>query len=85
MTILVRNFFTKEVRISSNVAGKQGKNQFNRDMMAAIKVATFKMYPLSSTEDEKTAWGQCTKAINGAGRQLYRTKNPTKNHDTKEN
>lgn len=39
--------------------------------MAAIKVATFKMYPLSSSEDEKTAWGQCTKAIDGTGRQLY--------------
>lgn len=80
-TVLVRNFFTKEVRMSSNVAGKQGKNQLNRDMMAAIKVATFKMYPLSSSEDEKVAWRQCTKAIDGSGRQLYRTRNP----GTKEN
>ena len=80
VTVLVRKFFTKEVQISSNVAGKQGKNQFNRDMMAAIKVGSFKMYPLSSTEDEKTAWGECTKAIDGAGWQYYRTKNPTKNH-----
>ena len=57
MTVLVRNIFTREVRISSNVAGKQGKNQFNRDMLAAIKVETFKMYLFSSLENEKTAWG----------------------------
>ena len=85
VTVLVRNFFSREVRISSNVSGRQGKNPFNREMMAAIKVATFKMYPLSSSEDEKTAWGQCTKAIDGAGRKLYRTKNRTTNPGSKEN
>ena len=72
-TILVRNFFTREVRISSNIAG-QKKNQFNTEMIAAIKVATFKMYPLTSAENEKVAWKECTRAIDSANRQLYRPK-----------
>jgi len=42
-----------ETRIASNVGGKRGKQKLNIDMMAAIKVATFRMYPLSSSEDEK--------------------------------
>ena len=47
-------------------------------MMAAIKVATFRMWPLSCAEDEKSAWKKCTKLIDGSGRQLYRAKNPEK-------
>ena len=77
-TILVRNFFTRETRISSNVGGKRGKKQLNKDMLAAIKVATFRMWPLSSAEHEKSAWKQCCKAIDGSGRQLYRARNAPK-------
>ena len=83
-TILVRNFFSREVRISSNVAGKRGKKQLNTDMLAAIKVATFRMWPLSSTENEKSAWKQCCKSIDGSGRQLYRARNPAQNEKPKE-
>lgn len=77
-TILVRKFFSQEVRIVSNVFGKRGKQKLNVDIMAAIKVATFKMYPLTSSEDEKTAWRTCCKAIDSANRQLYRTRQPAK-------
>jgi len=75
-TILVQNFFKKEVRITSNVAGKCGKNQLSRDMMAAIKVAIFRMWPLAVSEDQQTAWRICTKAIDEAGRRLYRSRSP---------
>ena len=62
--------------MTSNVNGKKGKNKLNPDMIAAIKVATFRMWPLLQTETEETAWRVCRKAIDGAGRQLYRAKNP---------
>ena len=77
-TILVRNFFTREARISSNVGGKRGKKQLNKDMLAAIKVVTFRMWPLSSAENEKSAWKQYRKAIDGSGRQLYHARNAPK-------
>lgn len=76
-TVLVRNFFKREVRMTSNVAGKCGKNQLNTEMMAAIKVATFRMWPLQASEDEKTAWRLCRKAIDEAGRRLYRSRSPS--------
>ena len=47
-------------------------------MMAAIKVATFRMWPLSCAKDEKSAWKKCTKLIDGSDCQLYRAKNPEK-------
>ena len=47
--------------------------------MAVIKVATFKMYLLTVSEDDKTAWSLCTKAIDGASRQLYRTRHLKEN------
>ena len=81
-TIMVRNFFKKGVRITSNVAGKCGKNQLNKEMMAAIKVATFRMWPLKVSEEEKVAWRQCTKAIDEANRRLYRSRNPSVKENT---
>ena len=56
--------------MTSNVNGKQGKNKLNAEMIGAIKVATFRMWPLKSTETDKTAWRECRKAIDSAGRQL---------------
>ena len=69
-TILVKNFFKKEVRMTSNVNGKQGKNKLNPEMIGAIKVATFRMWPLESIETDEIAWRKCRKAINSAGHQL---------------
>lgn len=50
--------------------------ELNTEIMAAIKVATFRMWPLTISEDEKTAWKICTKAIDEAGRWLYRSRSP---------
>ena len=52
---LVTKFFKEEVRLTSNVPGKSGKNQPDKDMMAAIKVANFRMWPLKSSESEGAA------------------------------
>ena len=76
--VLVRSFFKREVRMTSNVAGKSGKNQLCREMMAAIKVATFRMWPLESSEGEKQAWRLCRRAIDEAGRRLYRSRGSSK-------
>ena len=52
---LVSKFFSEEVRLTSNVSGK-GKNQLDKDIMSAIKLASFRMWPVKSTENEATAW-----------------------------
>ena len=71
---LVNKFFTEEVRLTSNVSGK-GKNQFDKDILAAIKVASFRMWPLKSTENEVAAWRDCVKAIDEGGRRLRKRLN----------
>ena len=73
-TILVRNFFKQEVRMTSNVNGRKGKNKLNVEMVGAIKVATYKMWPLKSTETDAVAWRACRKAIDSDGRQLVSRK-----------
>lgn len=60
--------------MTSNVSGTRGKMQLNKEIMAAIKVATFKMWPCTPSENEVTAWQLCVKAVDAAGRQLYRPK-----------
>ena len=68
---LVSKFFSEEVRLTSNVSGK-GKNQLDKDIVSAIKVASFRMWPLKSTENEAAAWRECIKAIDAGGRGLRR-------------
>ena len=55
--------------MTSNVSGK-GKNQLDKDMVSAIKVASFRMWLLKSTENEAAAWRECVKAIDEGGRRL---------------
>ena len=71
---LVNKFFTEEVRLTSNVSGK-GKNQLDKDILSAIKVASFRMWPLKSTENEVAAWRDCIKAIDEGGRRLRKYRN----------
>ena len=59
---LVSKFFSEEVRMISNVSGKL-KNQLDTGMVSAIKVASFRMWPLKITENDATAWRECVKAI----------------------
>ena len=73
-TLLVRSFFKPFIRMSSNVSGTRGKKQLDKEIMAAIKVATFKMWPCTGSENELTAWQQCVRAVDSSGRQLYRPK-----------
>lgn len=73
-TLLVKSFFKPVIRMTSNVSGTRGKMQLNKEIMAAIKVATFKMWPCTPSENEVTAWQLCVKAVDAAGRQLYRPK-----------
>ena len=71
---LVNMFFTEEVQLTSNVSGK-GKNQLDKDILSAIKVASFRMWPLKSTENEVAAWRDCTNAIDEGGRCLRKYRN----------
>ena len=84
---LVTKFFTEEVRLTSNVSGKSGKNQLDKDMVAAIKVASFRMWPLKSSESESAAWRDCVKAIDEGGRRLRRNMDTSEQPEvtTKEN
>ena len=69
---LVTKFFTEEVRLVSNVSGRRGKKQLDNDVISAIKVASFRMWPLKSSENDKVAWRDCVKAIDEGGRRLRR-------------
>ena len=76
MLNLVSKFFSEEVRMTSNVSGKM-KNQLDTDMVSAIKVASFRMWPLKTTENEATVWCECVKAIDEGGRRLLRRSRST--------
>ena len=79
---LVTKFFTEEVRLVSNVSGQRGKNPLDKDVISAIKVASFRMWPLKSSENDMVAWRDCVKAIDEGGRRLRRKLSEDK---TKEN
>ena len=71
---LMRAMFTKETRISSNVAGKCGKRKLDPSKIASIKVATFNMWPCTPGETPDVCWKACVKAIDEANRRLVRRK-----------
>ena len=77
----MRCFFTRETRISSNVAGKCGKRKLEPDVMTTIKIATFNSYPCAPGEDKDVCWKACIKAIDEANRRLYRKKPATATKD----
>ncbi len=58
---------------SCNCSGKRGKNQLDLVRLAAVKKATFRMWPLKD-ETEKNAWLDCTKSIDEACRRHNRPK-----------
>lgn len=78
-TNLVRSFFKPAVRMASNVSGKCGKMQLDKQVMAAIRVATFKVWPCNAAENEAKSWADCVKAIDEAGRRLYHPKKKAEN------
>ena len=76
-TNVMRCFFTRETRISSNVAGKCDKRKLDSDIMTTIKIAIFNSYPCAPGEDKDVYRKTCIKAIDKADHQLYRKKPAT--------
>lgn len=62
--------FTTEERQTSNCRGKRGKKKLDGNRLKVIMENTFKLCPLESGEDQKTAWNDCQRAIDEGGRQL---------------
>ena len=62
----------EQVRLTNNVSGK-GNNQFDKDILSAIKLASSKMRTLKSTENEVAAWRNCIKVIDEGGNDCSST------------
>ena len=56
---LVRAVYKDSERATSNVNGRNGKNQLDPIRMKAIKEAIFKIYPCSTGETIPTEWADC--------------------------
>ena len=69
---MVRQLFTVEERMRSNVRGKLGKSQLDPARLAVIRQAALQMYPLGTGEREELVWRQCIKAIDESCRRLKR-------------
>ena len=63
--------FSKEERMKSNVAGTRGKEKLNSSKIAAIRDATFSMYP-TDVRQQHVVWKECIKAIDEMNRRLFR-------------
>ena len=69
-TNLMRELYTEQERLVSNVRGKNSKKKFSPNRMDKIRAASFDMFPLRHKEKEKEAWAECIKAIDGCNRTL---------------
>ena len=74
-TLLAKNLFTEEVRKTSNVSGKNNKQQLDPKIIEYIKTLTFERWPLAQAEKLEMEWGECKRAIDEGNRRLNR--NPT--------
>ena len=63
--------FSKEERMKLNVAGTHGKQKLDVSKIAAIKDATFAVYP-TDVKQQPTVWRDCMKAIDEMNRRLVR-------------
>jgi len=61
----------KEERMKSNVAGTCGKEKLDVSKIAAIKEATFSVYP-NDVGLQHFVWKNCVKAIDEINRRLYK-------------
>ena len=68
---MVREIFTKEERLTSNVKGVLGKNKFDTNKIAFVQKLTFENF-LCSAVDHKKCWAKCIKAIDSSSRTLSR-------------
>ena len=71
---LVKHLFTKEERKNSNVKGVVGKSQLDPKRLIKIKESVFQIWPCETGETQSSAWNQCCKAIDEAGRRLNKKK-----------
>ncbi len=69
---LIRELFTMEERLSSNIAGKCGKSKLGPKRVDSIREATFQMFPPGPSENLKRSWATCIRAIDSANRSLVR-------------
>ena len=76
---LVRKIFTVEERASSNVKGVLGKQKLDTKKLSYVEKETFRMFPLESKENMKSAWSACVGAIDEANRRLNRKKKQENN------
>ena len=68
---IYRHTYKHTYTFHKTISGNQAA-WLNPEMIGAIKVATFRMWPLESTETDEIAWRKCRKAIDLARRQLTR-------------
>lgn len=78
-TRLVKELFSSEERVSSNVRGI-GKPKLDEKKIALVRKLTFANFPCASTE-EKASWSRCIKAIDSASRALSRKEKENRNWD----
>ena len=68
----VRELLTMEERRESNIKGKRGKSKLDETKIRVVKENAFNLYPLTSGEQQQTAWRLCEKAIDESCRRLNR-------------
>ena len=68
----MKDGYTVDERLKSNVRGTHSKRRLSPTRMCNIRVKTFDMYPLTQKETEKGAWAECVRAIDGCNRSLSR-------------
>ena len=74
---LVKELFSADERLTSNVKGVLGKKKYDEKILAYVQELTFKSYPCPLTE-KKPARAKCIKAIDSASRVLCRKTNKGK-------
>lgn len=67
---LVKELFSADERLTSNVRGVLGK-KYDQKLMAYIYDPIFQSYP-SSLKEKKPAWAKCIKAIDSGSRVFCR-------------
>ena len=70
----MREMYSEEERMKSNVRGVVGKDRLDATKMACVRAVTFKEYPTEPEEFEQEAWKKCITAMDTANRLLKRTR-----------
>ena len=67
-----KNLFTEEVRKTSNVSGKNNKQQLDLKIIEYIKTLIFERWSLAQAEKLEMEWGECKRAIDEGNQRLNR-------------